>query len=187
MPEHRKHTPIVSRKQQMLFGAELSRREEGRPPEMPSITDRELREHLEESRGKKLPERVRGKTLTSNFMNEVIIYGGLPLRRSDVYKDALKQTGSEKAADMFAFSVRHKTVDIKPLSYEEYNRLTRTSKVKLLKLHDDGDMTLQKGKQKYVVTTNREVFKKVNISPPKFQIPKINYKVRHHRRSRIIR
>jgi hypothetical protein len=41
--------------------------------------------------------------LTTNLMNEVIIYGGVPMRRADVYRDALTETGSRKAADMFAF------------------------------------------------------------------------------------
>jgi len=52
---HRKHTPIVSEKQRGLFGAELARREEGKKSRMPGITEQELREHLRESKGKKLP------------------------------------------------------------------------------------------------------------------------------------
>ena len=52
------HTPIVSKQQQRLFGSELARREAGETPQMPGITKRELRRHLEESRGKNLPERI---------------------------------------------------------------------------------------------------------------------------------
>ena len=55
----RKHTPIVSQKQRGLFGAELSRRKRGKTPRMKGITKEELREHLKESKGKKLPKRAR--------------------------------------------------------------------------------------------------------------------------------
>lgn len=55
----RKHTPIVSKKQRGLFGSELARRKEGKRPRMPGITKEELREHLKESKGKKLPKSAR--------------------------------------------------------------------------------------------------------------------------------
>lgn len=62
MPKkHRKHTPITSEAQRRLFGAELGRRKRGEPPQMEGITTEELREHLREVKGKKLPERVRRK------------------------------------------------------------------------------------------------------------------------------
>lgn len=51
---NRKHTPIVSKKQQGLFGAEYARRKEGKKGRMPGITKKELRSHLKESKGKKL-------------------------------------------------------------------------------------------------------------------------------------
>jgi len=59
MPKCKKkrHTPIVSKKQRGLFGAELSRRKRGLTPRMPSITTAELRSHLKESKSKKLPLR----------------------------------------------------------------------------------------------------------------------------------
>jgi hypothetical protein len=53
---HRKHTPIVSKKQQGLFGAEYGRRKEGKAAQMPGITKKELKGHLKESKGKNLPE-----------------------------------------------------------------------------------------------------------------------------------
>jgi len=53
-PTHKKHTPIVSEKQQGLFGAEYARRKEGKEGRMPGITEKELRSHLKESKGKKL-------------------------------------------------------------------------------------------------------------------------------------
>ncbi len=56
----RKHTPIVSRKQRGLFGAELARRCEGKKGRMKGITTDELRSHLKESKGKRLPKRRKG-------------------------------------------------------------------------------------------------------------------------------
>lgn len=55
----RAHTPIVSKAQRGKFGAELARREKGLTPRMSGITTRELRSHLKESKGKKLPSRSR--------------------------------------------------------------------------------------------------------------------------------
>ncbi len=55
----RKHTPIVSKKQQGLFGAELARRKAGITNLMPGITTKELRQHLTESAGKKLSKKVK--------------------------------------------------------------------------------------------------------------------------------
>ena len=52
----KKHTPIVSKKQRGLFGAELARRRSGEKGRMAGITMKELESHLEESAGKKLPE-----------------------------------------------------------------------------------------------------------------------------------
>jgi hypothetical protein len=53
----RKHTPITSRAQRGLFGSELARRRAGKKGRMSGITTAELRSHLQESRGKKLPAR----------------------------------------------------------------------------------------------------------------------------------
>ncbi|MDP2934501.1 MAG: hypothetical protein Q8N59_01905 [bacterium] len=55
----RKHTPIVSKKQRGLFGAELARRRKGLKGRMAGITTEELESHLEESKGKKLPKKKR--------------------------------------------------------------------------------------------------------------------------------
>lgn len=55
----KKHTPIVSQKQRGLFGAELARRRAGKTSRMKGITTAELRGHLKESKGKKLPKRKR--------------------------------------------------------------------------------------------------------------------------------
>lgn len=55
---HRKHTPIVSKKQRGLFGAEYARRKAGKRL-LTGITTAELRSHLKESAGKKLPLRTR--------------------------------------------------------------------------------------------------------------------------------
>ena len=55
----RKHTPIVSKRQRGLFGAELRRRKVGMAPQMKGITTEELEKHLRESRGRKLPKRAK--------------------------------------------------------------------------------------------------------------------------------
>lgn len=55
--KHRKHTPIVSQKQEGLFGAEYARRKAGGKGSMPSITTEELKSHLKEAKGKKLPKK----------------------------------------------------------------------------------------------------------------------------------
>jgi len=57
--KERKHTPITSKKQRGLFGAELARRKAGKTPRMKGITATELAKHLRESKGKKLPKRAR--------------------------------------------------------------------------------------------------------------------------------
>ena len=53
----RKHTPIVSKVQRGMFGAELARRKKGKKGRMKGISTSELARHLEESAGKKLPKR----------------------------------------------------------------------------------------------------------------------------------
>lgn len=58
---HRKHTPIVSKKQRGLFGAELARRRAGKTRRMKGITTKELESHLGESKGKKLPKKSKKK------------------------------------------------------------------------------------------------------------------------------
>jgi hypothetical protein len=55
--KHRKHTPIISKAQRGLFGAEYQRRKEGKKPRMKGITYKELASHLKEAKGKKLPKR----------------------------------------------------------------------------------------------------------------------------------
>ena len=55
----RKHTPIVSKAQRGLFGAELRRRMRGKKGRMKGITLAELRSHLRESKGRKLPKYAR--------------------------------------------------------------------------------------------------------------------------------
>lgn len=64
-------------------------------------------------------------TIIDNLMSEVIYYGGLPMRRADVYQAALEATGSHKAADMFAFSPNHKEAPAgtEPLSEYDIRRI----------------------------------------------------------------
>ena len=53
----RKHTPIVSKKQRGFFGAELARKEAGKKTRT-KMSQAELKKHLKESKGKKLPSKV---------------------------------------------------------------------------------------------------------------------------------
>lgn len=57
---HRKHTPIVSKKQRGFFGAELARKRKGKRTKT-EMSKAELVRHLKESKGKKLPTRVKKK------------------------------------------------------------------------------------------------------------------------------
>lgn len=57
--KHRKHTPIVSKAQRGMMGAELARRRRGEKAKMYGMTTSELESHLRESKGKKLPKRVK--------------------------------------------------------------------------------------------------------------------------------
>ena len=65
------------------------------------------------------------RNLVREFVDEVILYGGLPVRRRDVYDDALARTGSTRAADLFAFGFRTRLapVDAVPLTREELEAL----------------------------------------------------------------
>lgn len=56
----RKHTPIVSKKQQGFMGAELARKQAGKRGKT-GMSKATLARHLEESGGKKLPARSRKK------------------------------------------------------------------------------------------------------------------------------
>jgi len=55
----KKHTPIVSKAQRGLFGAELARRRAGKKRRMKGITTAELESHLRESKGKKLRKKAK--------------------------------------------------------------------------------------------------------------------------------
>ena len=62
---HRKHTPIVSKKQRGLFGAAYGAKRSGKPmpsyvPEsLANVSASVLKAHIEEAGRKKLPKRVR--------------------------------------------------------------------------------------------------------------------------------
>ncbi|MDD5338169.1 MAG: hypothetical protein PHG35_01990 [Dehalococcoidales bacterium] len=187
--QHRKHTPIVSRQQQKKFGAELSRREAGEPPQMPGITKRELEEHLEESRGKNLPEYSEGakmKDATGRKITKRSVSGRIKLV-GEQFKHALS---SRKFPDgVYCFegarfsrtSAGKVAADIKSLSGRDVRITEEDGKfliwakpqpqgkislkpqgdIKLIKVHDDGDMTVKKGKQRFVVTTDKKVFKEL--------------------------
>lgn len=56
--KHRKHTPIVSKRQRRLFGATAS----GKKTKAQGLSKKMAKKHLKEAKGKKLPERKRKKT-----------------------------------------------------------------------------------------------------------------------------
>ena len=62
MPKHKRkvHTPIVTEQQRKFFGAELGRLRAGEP-RITAMPEEELRRHLKEVSGKKLPKRRRTK------------------------------------------------------------------------------------------------------------------------------
>lgn len=66
------------------------------------------------------------RNLTNNLMNEVIIYGGFPMTRANVYRDALAQTNDKKAADTFAFgpNARKAPEGVVGFSPERYKAIT---------------------------------------------------------------
>ena len=60
--KHQKHTPIVSKAQRGMMGAELARRQRGEKGQMPRMSIPLLESHLRESAGKKLPKRTQKRT-----------------------------------------------------------------------------------------------------------------------------
>jgi hypothetical protein len=56
----KKHTPIVSKKQRGLFGAELARKKAGKKGKT-KMSKAVLKRHLKESKGKKLPKKAKKK------------------------------------------------------------------------------------------------------------------------------
>jgi hypothetical protein len=57
--KHRAHTPIVSQAETRFFGRELSEKEAG-DGSRSDMSVAEIERHLEERRGKDLPEKVKG-------------------------------------------------------------------------------------------------------------------------------
>ena len=66
--------------------------------------------------------------LADKIGDEVIMYGGLPLRRKDVYKDVMLDFKDKKMADTFAFNPRSKVVNMKPYSLTQFRKITRRKK-----------------------------------------------------------
>jgi len=54
------HTPIISKKQRGFFGAEYARKKAGKKGRT-KMSQAELKRHLKESKGKKLPLRTKSK------------------------------------------------------------------------------------------------------------------------------
>jgi ABC-type phosphate/phosphonate transport system ATPase subunit len=58
--KHKKHTPITTEQQRKFFGAELGRLRAGKST-LTRMSEEELRQHLKEVKGKKLPARKKTK------------------------------------------------------------------------------------------------------------------------------
>lgn len=56
--KHRKHTPITSEAQRGFFGAEYARKKAGKKGKT-DMSLEELRRHIKEAKGKKLPARAK--------------------------------------------------------------------------------------------------------------------------------
>lgn len=56
----RKHTPIVSERQRKFFGAEYARKKAGEKGRT-KMSKAELKRHLKEAEGKKLPKKAKKK------------------------------------------------------------------------------------------------------------------------------
>lgn len=69
--------------------------------------------------------RQRHETVVTRLMNEVIIYGGLPMRRADVYTLCTEHLGEHAGppfgADFFAFYPP--AVELEPWPLEEARRI----------------------------------------------------------------
>jgi hypothetical protein len=65
------------------------------------------------------------RRILAELMGEVILYGGLPVRRADVYDDARQRTGSHRAAAQFAFGLHTRLAPVGsvPLTREALARL----------------------------------------------------------------
>jgi hypothetical protein len=67
MPDHRKHTPLTSIAERGIYGAAYGAKKAGKskpdfvPESVWKLSLEVLKMHLEESKGKKLPEHVKGK------------------------------------------------------------------------------------------------------------------------------
>jgi hypothetical protein len=96
-------------------------------------------------------------------MNEVIIYGGLPLRRADVYRDAFHKAGNNKAADMFAFGQNAKIAPerVIPFTLVEFYRFEEAEDNHMRIPRDIIDNHQDFFRQyKYILTANNERVKK---------------------------
>lgn len=60
------------------------------------------------------------RNVVTDYLNEVIAYGPLALRRCDVFGVVMEDTGSRFAADLFAFGPNRRVVDCEPLTIAEY-------------------------------------------------------------------
>lgn len=65
------------------------------------------------------------KKIVDEMMNEVIIHGGIPLSRANVYRLVKQSTKSSKAANMFAFGshIKKAPKGTKPYTLSQAKRI----------------------------------------------------------------
>jgi len=66
------------------------------------------------------------ETLASRILNEVAIYGGLPLRRGDILRLASEHLGPEQCHGRFGaqyFALHGPVVDLEPWSLDEARKV----------------------------------------------------------------
>lgn len=67
----RKHTPITTEAQRGLMGADYRRGKEGKKRRLKGMSMAELKAHLEESKGKKLPKRATKRQKTAEATRRI--------------------------------------------------------------------------------------------------------------------
>lgn len=69
-----------------------------------------------------MKESSRRKRMVDDLVSEVILFGGLPLRRRDVVKIMQAEGHDPRKIAYFAFHAE--AVDLEPLTLAEYRRIT---------------------------------------------------------------
>ncbi len=124
----------------------------------------------------------------SDYFNEVIWYGGFPMRRGDVIKDldkVAKSTGAKnplslRDAGLMGLDSYNKNhpmpPETQPITLSQFYELTNPTgnrpTITVTKVHDDGDLTLKQGNKVMIRTTDGKVFQEMPGKQLKMRQPK---------------